>query len=208
MSLTKYCHHHLPVHIQNMDISQNTSIHASKITSLCHHYPPIKTPCRRTTHQLSWLPRLLTWLAIFQQTILGGRCQLLKTGSHSQKRKRCEKHISKKTVGKAQEGKALQTGNARGSHSQVCCSLRWHQNLKNPAAAELLQWHFLIPKIFAHASRKHSILIIPLKSHNKQAESPVASDLLFTPKAALRSGIAQDEAASKGSFRTSFPLAQ
>lgn len=45
------------------------------------------------------------------------------------------------------------------------------------------------------------------KSHNKQAESLLASDLLFTPKAALRSGTAQGKAASKGSFRSSFPLA-
>lgn len=65
-------------------------------------------------------------------------------------------------LGKAGDGKALQTGHERGPHSQVSCSLRGQQDPKNPAAAaELPQWLSLIPKIPPPASRKGSILIIP-----------------------------------------------
>lgn len=56
MSLTKYCHHHLSVHIQIMDISETSSTPTTTRISLCHHYPPIKPPCRSTSSQLSWLP--------------------------------------------------------------------------------------------------------------------------------------------------------
>lgn len=58
MSFTKYCHHHLSVHIQDMDISETSSTHTTTRTKdfSLSPLPSYKNPCRRTTSQLSWLP--------------------------------------------------------------------------------------------------------------------------------------------------------
>lgn len=160
MSLTKYYHHPLSVHIQNTDISENSSTHATEMIYLCHHHPPINTPCRGTTNKLSWLP-VADLVGSFPANHPWWEVSAPKnwkpfTGITQFESKRWEKHKVEKPfrlgMWEVPIPRSLLTEGTAGP--QI------------PAAAELLQRLFLIPKIFAslwltEASRKRSILNTP-----------------------------------------------
>lgn len=175
--------------------------------SLCHHHPPINTPCRGTTNQLSWLP-VADLVGSFPTNHPWWEVSAPKnwkpfTGITQFESKRWEKHKVEKPFRLGMW--------VRGSHSQV--SAHWGDSrTSNPSSSRVPSVAFPHSKDFckslAHRGQQETFNSqYSPKSHNKQAESLLASDLLFTPKAALRSGTAQGKAASKGSFRSSFPLA-
>lgn len=180
--LTKNCHHHLSVHIQNMDIAENSSTHATKRISTCLHYPPVKSPCRRTTNQLSWLPAA-DLVGNFPTNHPWWEVSALEnwkpfTGITEFQRQRWEKQEMEKPFRLGMREVPIHWGDSRTSKPQ-------QQQQSSCSGFSSSQRFHLTP-----AGNVQSSLSLP-KSHNKQAESPVASDLLFTPKAALGRGTEQ-----------------
>lgn len=170
---------------------------------LCHQYPPINTPCRRTTIQLFWLPAadLVGSFPINHPwwEVSAPKNWKPFTGITQFQRKCWEKHKKEKSF-------RLGMGEVPILRSPV----HWDDSrTSHPSTSRAPSEAFPHSKDFSGLwltpAGNIQFSLFPLRATiNKQ--NPGAPDLLFTFKAALRSGTAQAKAASKGIFRISLPL--
>lgn len=145
-----YCPHRPSAspHLWKLEVSQNTSIHGTKMT----HYLLLCIPWRQSplssykyTKQENNKERILAsncrvgW-QFLNKTLPVGGCQLRKIESHLQEYHNfeeilCEKHETEKPL-------KLGMREVPIPNQQVSCSFRW-VGPSIPEAAQLLQWLFL-----------------------------------------------------------------
>ena len=166
----RYCHPPPSVspHLWQLEISEDISIHVTEMTCcLSLHVPKRQSPLSPYNYTKQAKTRylglqLLSWLAIFQQNILGGMLSALKIESHWQQYYNFEEIFEKSTRQKSHSSWQDERFPSPASKSLLHLgeSRVWNPRCSTASGAELVRRLFLskdFSKSVAHPSRKCSI---------------------------------------------------